>query len=76
MNNSTREWGDWQRRHSAALEALQDAERAYQRTITGSAFAGTEGPSPIELQKEALERLEQARRDLDRIRREQPKDVR
>jgi hypothetical protein len=68
------EWADWQRRHSAALEALQEAERAYQRTITGSAFAA--GTEPIELQKEALERLEEARLELDRIRREQPKDVR
>ena len=32
-------WIDWQREHTAALEALQAAERAYHRTIAGSAFA-------------------------------------
>jgi hypothetical protein len=31
-------WLDWQREHAAALEALQQAERAYHRTIAGSAF--------------------------------------
>jgi hypothetical protein len=43
-------WLDWQREHTAALDALQQAERAYHRTIAGSAFAlPTEGPNAIEL---------------------------
>ena len=47
-------WLEWQREHAAALEALQLAERAYHRTIAGSAFVSpTEGPSAIELQKES-----------------------
>jgi hypothetical protein len=39
-------WLDWQREHTAALEALQQAERAYQ--------SASEDPSPIELQKDSL----------------------
>jgi hypothetical protein len=66
-------WLDWQREHSAALEALQQAERAYHRTIAGSAFASpTEGPGPIELQKESLDALEAARVHLDDIRGRKP----
>ncbi len=66
-------WLDWQREHAAALEALQQAERAYHRTIAGSAFANpTEEPSAIELQKESLEALELARRRLDEVRAAKP----
>src|SRR5262245_39429482 len=56
------EWLAWQHEHVVALEALQQAERAYHQTILGSAFANpSEGPTPIELQKESLEVVEQAR---------------
>lgn len=66
-------WLDWQREHTAALEALQQAERAYHRTIAGSAFASpTEGPSPIEMQKESLEAVEAARVRLDEVRARKP----
>jgi hypothetical protein len=66
-------WLDWQREHAAALEDLQRAERAYHRTIAGSAFASaTEGPSPIELQKESLDALEAARTRLDEVRSRRP----
>ena len=66
-------WLDWQREHAAALEALQQAERAYHRTIAGSAFASpSEGPSAIELQKESLEEVEAARLRLDQIRARKP----
>jgi hypothetical protein len=66
-------WLDWQREHTAALEALQQAERAYHQTIAGSAFASpSEGPSAIELQKESLEAVEAARRRLDEIRAAKP----
>ena len=62
-------WLEWQHEHAAALEALQGAERAYHRTIAGSAFASpTEGPTPIELQKESLEAVESARVRLDEVR--------
>lgn len=66
-------WLEWQREHAAALEALQQAERAYHRTIAGSAFASpTEGPSAIEMQKESLEAVESARERLDEIRARKP----
>ena len=66
-------WLDWQREHAAALEALQQAERAYHRTIAGSAFlSASEDPSPIELQKESLEAVEAARVRLDEVRGRKP----
>ena len=66
-------WLEWQGEHTAALEALQGAERAYHRTIAGSAFASpTEGPSAIELQKESLEAVEEARLRLDQVRARRP----
>src|SRR5918911_745457 len=52
-------WLEWQAEHAAALEELQRAERAYHRTIAGSAFASTvEGPSAVEMQKESLAAVE------------------
>jgi len=67
------EWLDWQAEHAAALEALQRAERAYHRTIAGSAFASpSEGPSAIELQKESLDTVEAARVRLDEVRARKP----
>jgi hypothetical protein len=67
------EWLEWQHEHAAALDALQRAEQAYHRTIAGSAFANpTEGPSPLELQKESLQAVEEARVRLDEIRARQP----
>ena len=66
-------WLEWQREHAAALEELQRAERAYHRTIAGSAFASpTEGPSAIETQKESLDAVETARITLNEIRARQP----
>jgi hypothetical protein len=66
-------WLEWQHEHAAALEALQRAEREYHRTIAGSAFASpTEGPSPLELQKESLDALEAARVHLDQVRAQKP----
>jgi hypothetical protein len=66
-------WLEWQSEHTAALEALQQAERAYHRTIAGSAFASpTEGPSAIEMQKESLDAVEAARVQLDEVRARRP----
>jgi hypothetical protein len=67
------EWLVWQSEHGAALEALQRAERAYHRTIAGSAFASpNEGATAIELQKESLDEVEAARVRLDEIRARKP----
>lgn len=66
-------WRAWQREHAAALEALQQAQRAYHRTIAGSAFASvSEGPSAAEIQKESLDAVEAARVRLDEIRSRKP----
>jgi hypothetical protein len=66
-------WLDWQAENTAALDDQQRAERAYHRTIAGSAFASpTEGPSAIEMQKEALDAVEAARVRLDDVRARKP----
>lgn len=66
-------WLEWQAEHAAALSALQEAQRDYHRTIAGSAFANpSEGPSAIELQKDALDRVEAARVRLDQVRDARP----
>ncbi len=59
---------EWQREHDAALDALRQAEDAYHRVIAGSAFLSSEDPSAAEVQREALQRLEEARRRLDEVR--------
>jgi len=66
-------WLEWQSEHAAALEALQQAEHGYHRTIAGSVFmSATEGPSAVEVQKESLEAVEAARVRLDEIRARKP----
>jgi hypothetical protein len=66
-------WLEWQHQHAAALEALQQAQRAYHRTIAGSAFASpAEGQSAIELRKESLRAVVAARVRLDEIRGRRP----
>src|SRR5207253_5661878 len=66
-------WLTWQQEHTAALEALQTAERQYHRTIAGSAFASpTEGPTAVELEKESLDAVEAARVRLDEVRARRP----
>ena len=73
MRDASGRWLEWQREHAAALEALQQAQRAYHRTIAGSAFASpTDGPSASELQKEPLAAVEAARVRLDEIRNRRP----
>lgn len=67
------DWLDWQQQHSVALEALQQAERSYHRTIAASAFAGpVEGGGSIEMQQESLDALEAARERLDAVRSRRP----
>ena len=66
-------WLDWQRDHAAALDELQQAERAYHRTISGSAFANpTEGPTAVEMQRDSLAAVESARIRLDDVRARKP----
>jgi hypothetical protein len=66
-------WLDWQREHAAALDALQQSERAYHRAIAGGAFANAaDGASVIELQKQSLAGVEAARVRLDEVRSSKP----
>jgi hypothetical protein len=66
-------WLDWQRDHAGALDALQQAERAYHRTVSGSAFTSpTEGPTAVEIQRDALAAVERARIELDAVRARKP----
>lgn len=68
-------WLEWQQAHVAALEALQAAERAYHRTVTGSAFADRQAQLESHAaRREALEALEAARRRLDELRARRPED--
>ncbi len=71
-NRSTRGI-QWQRDYQAAVTALEEAEREYQRTIAGSAFLSSEDPSSVEVQRDALNRLEEARRHLDDVRQSRPR---
>ena len=66
-------WLAWQSDHAAAIEALQIAQRAYHRTVAGSAFANPVGdPAALELQKESLVAVEAARVRLDAVRARTP----
>jgi hypothetical protein len=63
-------WLAWQREHSQALAALQQAERAYHRAMTDAAFASSSeqaGGLGAELQA-----IDSARRALDDVRARQP----
>jgi hypothetical protein len=66
-------WLDWQRDHAAALDALQQAERVYHRAVSGSAFTSpTDGPTAVEIQRDALAAVERARVKLDGVRARKP----
>jgi hypothetical protein len=66
-------WLEWQSDHAAALDALQRAERAYHRSVAGSAFVNpTEGPTSIETQKYSLDAVDASRVRLDEIRARRP----
>lgn len=64
-------WLEWQHQHVEALQALQDAERAYHRVVAGSAFAGA-GGGPAAERRESLEALDAARAALDAVRAGRP----
>ena len=66
-------WLQWQDAHAAALTALQLAEHDFHRVVAGSAFAGpSDGPTPSELRRDALDRVEAARLRLDDVRARRP----
>ena len=66
----------WQREHAAALAELQDAQRAYHRAVSTTAFQGAaEEPSAEEMRRAALEVLDAARIKLDDVRARRPRDA-
>jgi hypothetical protein len=63
----------WQHEHAAALAELQEAQRAYHRTVAATAFqASTEEPSAEEMRRASLEALDAARIKLDEVRGRRP----
>lgn len=64
-------WLEWQQEHETALAALQAAERAYHRTVAGSAFASGLADA-TEAQHAALREVDEARTRLDGIRQALP----
>jgi hypothetical protein len=65
-------WLEWQYEHALALDALQQAERAYHRVVAGNAFAAGEEGSSAETQRESLDAVDAARRALDEVRAKRP----
>jgi hypothetical protein len=71
MSNET--FAAWQREHAAALADLQDAQRAYHRSVAATAFqAAADEPSAEEMRRAALEALDAARMKLDDVRGRKP----
>ncbi len=66
-------WLTWQHAHSKALEALQNAERAYHRVLADGAFGSpSEAPVSDDLQRKSLAEIEAARARLDEVRARRP----
>lgn len=66
-------WLEWQGDHSAALQALQDAERIYHRSVADQAFAPKEhDDARLRARRESLELVESARARLDAVRARRP----
>ena len=63
----------WQREHAAALEELQEAQRAYHRAVATTAFQGAaDEPSAEEMRRASLEAVDAARIKLDEVRSRRP----
>ena len=64
-----RRWLEWQREHTDALGALQEAQRAYHRAVAERAFGGQGGPAAT---RDSLELVERACARLDDVRARRP----
>jgi hypothetical protein len=67
-------WQSWQLEHTGAFAALQEAQRAYHRTVADGAFQQSENRSPTEHQRDALAALDVARKRLDEVRARKPEE--
>jgi hypothetical protein len=63
-------WLTWQYEHTVALDALQQAEKAFHRAIAGSAFASPDAQAAES--KPARAAMDAARNALDDIRARRP----
>ena len=63
-------WLTWQHEHTAALDALQQAEKAFHRAVAGAAFASAEAQSAEA--RPARAAMDAARNALDDIRARRP----
>lgn len=69
-------FAQWQREHAAALAELQEAQRAYHRTVATTAFQGAaDEPTAEEMRRASLEALDAARIKLDEVRARRPEDA-
>ena len=74
MSDDAGPWQRWQREHTEALAALQQAQRAYHREVAARAFgASANDPEEAARRKELLGWVEAARIRLDEIRARQPR---
>lgn len=64
-------WLEWQREHTDALQALQEAQRVYHRAVSSHAFAADDASTLAT--KDALRVLDDARVMLDTVRARQPR---
>jgi hypothetical protein len=63
----------WQREHAAALAELQEAQRAYHRTVAATAFQGAaDEPCAEQMRQVSLEALDASRVKLDEVRARRP----
>jgi len=66
-------WLTWQDAHSKALEALQNAQRAYHRLLADDAFGGqSEASGAGDLRRQSLAEIEAASAYLDQVRARRP----
>jgi len=66
-------WLDWQREHTSALDALQQAERVYHRAVADSAFTvSADQADADERRAVSLDAVDRARRHLDQVRAQKP----
>jgi len=67
------DWLVWQDEHTTALAALQRVQHEYHRRVAAHAFArSAAGAEAGDLQKDALDLVEAARQELDRVRARRP----
>jgi hypothetical protein len=66
------EWKAWQREHTAALEALQEAQRAYHRAAVGSGQSAPGSQQSAVERRSSLQAVDAARTRLDEVRARRP----